>query len=193
MPIREEIIEYLDTFASAIPGRSGILLRRLFYSYRFNQLGDNATLGRGLLLYEAHNISIGMNFSARRNCILGAINGQLLIGNHVSIAENVTINASEQGKIVLGDYVLIAPNSVLRSSDHVISSVNNPIREQGHTGGEIIVQDDVWIGANAVVVANVHIGKGAVIGAGAVVTKDVEPYAIVGGVPAKFIKKRGTS
>lgn len=145
----------------------------------------------GLLLYDAHNISIGENFSIRRNSILGAINGELEIGDNVSIAENVTVNASEKAKIVLGNYVLIAPNVVLRASDHVTTRADKTIREQGHSGGEIIVEDDVWIAANAVIVAGVRIGKGAVVAAGAVVTSDVEPYTIVGGVPAKFMKKRG--
>ncbi|MBL8089814.1 MAG: acyltransferase [Anaerolineales bacterium] len=145
----------------------------------------------GLLVYDPQNISIGENFSIRRNSTLGAINGELIVGDNVSIAENVTVNASEKGKIVLGNYVLIAPNTVLRASDHVTTRADQTIREQGHTGGEIIVEDDVWIGANCVVVAGTRIGKGAVIAAGAVVAKDVEPYTIVGGVPAKFLKKRG--
>jgi len=69
--------------------------------------------------------------------------------------------------------------------------LNKPIRDQGHRPGEIIVEDDVWLGANVTVIGSVRVGQGAVVAAGAVVTKDVEPYSIVGGVPAKFIKKRG--
>lgn len=188
---QREIFAYLDTFAISIPGQTGIRFRQWYFSKRFKRLGEKSHLGMGLLVYDPQNISLGENFSIRRNSTLGAINGELIVGDNVSIAENVTVNASEKGKIVLGNYVLIAPNTVLRASDHVTTRTDQTIREQGHTGGEIIVEDDVWIGANCVVVAGTRIGKGAVIAAGAVVTKDVEPYTIVGGVPAKFIKKRG--
>ena len=191
MSIYKELLRYLDAMVVSIPGRSGAILRRWYFSRRFKHLGPRANLGMGLLVYDAHNISIGENFSIRRNSTLGAINGELEIGDNVSIAENVTVNASEKGRIVLGNYVLIAPNVVLRASDHVTTRADKTIREQGHSGGEVIVGDDVWIAANAVVVAGVHIGKGAVVAAGAVVTSDVEPYTVVGGVPAKFMKKRG--
>lgn len=188
---QKEFFAFMDAFAVSIPGRTGIRFRQWYFSKRFKRLGAKSHLGMGLLVYEPKNISLGENFSIRQNSILGAINGELIVGDHVSIAENVTVNASEKGKIALGNYVLIAPNTVLRASDHVTTRTDQTIREQGHTGGEIIVEDDVWIGANCVVVAGAHIGKGAVIAAGAVVTKDVEPYTIVGGVPAKFLKRRG--
>ena len=92
---------------------------------------------------------------------------------------------------MIGNYVSIAPNVVLRASDHVMSRMDKLIRKQGHSGGEITLEDDFWIAANAVVVGRVHIGWGAVVTAGAVVTDYVEPYTIVGGVPAMFIKKCG--
>jgi len=68
----------------------------------------------------------------------------------------------------------------------------NTFQETQYTGdkeGKIIIQDDAWIGAGAIILPNVTIGKGAVVGAGAVVTKDVPPYTVVAGVPAKEIKK----
>jgi len=117
--------------------------------------------------------------------------GFIQFGDRVSFNTNVYINACLGGKISLGNDVLIGPNSVLRASDHVTTDLDRPINQQGHTGGEIIIEDDVWVGGNVTAVGGVRIGKGSVVAAGAVVTHDVEPYTVVGGVPAVFIKKRG--
>jgi len=111
------------------------------------------------------------------------------------IGSNFTLNSNSQlgasfGKIVIGDDCAIAPNCVLRASNHTFDDPNVPFREQGHTYGEITLEDDVWISSNCVVTANTKIGKSSIIGAGSVVTKNVEPYSIVGGVPAKLINKR---
>ena len=92
---------------------------------------------------------------------------------------------------MIGDDVLVAPNVVMRTSDQVTADKDKPIRQQGHISEQIMVENDVWIGANVTIVGGVRIGQGAVVGAGAVVTRDVEPYTIVGGVPARFIKRRG--
>ena len=79
---------------------------------------------------------------------------------------------------------------VLRSNNHTFKSTKIPIISQGMTEGEIIIGNDVWIGSNAVILPNCNIGDGAIIGAGAVVTSNIEPYTVVGGIPARFIKKR---
>ena len=100
------------------------------------------------------------------------------------------INARGKGRIFIGNNVLIGPNVVLRSNNHTFKSTKIPIISQGMTEGEIIIGNDVWIGSNAVILPNCNIGDGAIIGAGAVVTSNIEPYTVVGGIPAKFIKKR---
>lgn len=112
------------------------------------------------------------------------------IGNWVSVNTNVQIGAADSGEIIIGNDVLIGPNVVIRASNHVYDRVDIPIREQGHSGGKIVIEDDVWIAANAVVLPDVVIGKVAVVAAGAVVTSDVPPYQIVGGVPSKIIANR---
>ena len=86
--------------------------------------------------------------------------------------------------------MLIAQNVVLRASDHEFKSIEVPIIKQGHTGADILICDDCWIGANAVITRNVTIGKHSIVAAGAVVTKDVKPFSIVAGIPARCIKKR---
>ena len=85
---------------------------------------------------------------------------------------------------------MIAMNVVLRVSDHLYSDVSMLIKEQGHLAGVIDIQEGCWIGANAVVVKNVTIGCHSVVAAGAVVCKDVPPYSVVAGVPARVIKSR---
>ena len=95
------------------------------------------------------------------------------------------------GAIRIGEWCLIGPNVVMRTASHRYDNPNKFIRQQGHVVGDIHIEDDVWIGANALILGGVHIGKGAVIGAGAVVTKDVPSLAIVVGIPAKVVKFRG--
>lgn len=109
----------------------------------------------------------------------------------VSLNANVYLNACTGGRIVLGNDVLVGPNVVLRASDHRFVRRDVPIRLQGHEPGEIVVGDDVWIGVNATLVAGAHVGTGAIVAAGAVVTGAMEPYTIVGGVPTRVIGQRG--
>jgi acetyltransferase-like isoleucine patch superfamily enzyme len=110
----------------------------------------------------------------------------------IFIGEGTTVNRNSMiiGKINIGKYCLIAPNVVIVGSNHNFDDKNELIRKQGVSSRGITIGDDVWIGANATITDGVNIGKGAIIAAGAVVTKNVEEYTIVGGVPAKFISKR---
>lgn len=85
---------------------------------------------------------------------------------------------------------MIGPNVVIRASNHNFKDISTPMKFQGHSGGKIIICNDVWIGANVTIVPNVCIGKGSIIVAGAVVIKNIPKYSIYGGVPAKVIKKR---
>lgn len=114
--------------------------------------------------------------------------------NKVEIGNDVLINSDTkiggQCGIKIGNGVLIGYNVNLVSQNHEYANPDIPIRKQGYYGGPLTIEDDVWLGANVVVLPNIRIGKGAIVGANAVVTKDVAPYAIVGGVPAKTIKSR---
>ena len=96
-------------------------------------------------------------------------------------------------KIVIGDFVMIADNVSMRTDEHSSARTDIPMAEQGGISGEIIIEDDVWICYGAVITNGVRIGKGSIIGANAVVTRDVLPYSLVGGVPAKLIKNRKDS
>lgn len=110
------------------------------------------------------------------------------IGDYTYVNHNTDIYG--QGGVTIGKYVLIGQNCNIMSVNHAFSDYKKPIALQGIITGPIRIEDDVWIGANVTVLPNVVIHKGAIIGSNAVVTKDVEAYSIVGGVPAKFIKYR---
>lgn len=110
------------------------------------------------------------------------------IGNDVWINRNVQLYAShykKNVKIVIGDHVAIGPSTVFFAAGHDTSSFG-----LDDTAATITVKDHVWIGGNSTILQGVTIGEGAVVAAGAVVTKDVEPYTIVGGIPAVKIKDR---
>jgi len=113
----------------------------------------------------------------------------LSIGDNVAINNDVWINAC--GSVSIGNYVLVGPKVIIHSANHRYDNPNVPIQRQGHTFKEVIIGDDVWIGAGVIILPGVKIGKGAVIGAGSVLTKNVSPYTVVAGVPARKIKKRG--
>ena len=165
-----------------------------FRRYRvFARHGILLPSGSDITQFDA--IEIGAGFSLGKQCKLychDPENGsRLTIGDRVALNDNVMINADCGGKITIGNDVLIAPNVVLRASNHQYERRDMPINTQGHAAGFITVGADVWIGANAVILPNVSIGQGAIIGAGSVVTNDVPAYAIAAGVPAKVISSRG--
>ncbi|MEZ8062851.1 MULTISPECIES: acyltransferase [Vibrio] len=110
----------------------------------------------------------------------------LKIGKNVRINENVFIQSA-----TIGSNVMIAPNVSILSSTHSYDRLDIPMVDQEDTFGlPPVIKDDVWIGRNVVIKHGVTIGKGAIVGACSLVTKDVPEFAIVGGVPAKIIKYR---
>lgn len=181
------MIRRIETLLRAVAGK----WRRVRYRRVFQVPPVAAVFGPGLLVLGGDRIRLGTHFSCWRLCTLAACtDGTIDIGNHVSLNANVYLNACSGGTIRIGNDVLIGPNVVLRASDHRFDDLSRPMRTQGHTAGTIIIEDDVWLGANVTVVGGVRIGRGAVVAAGAVVTEDVPPNAIVGGVPARLIRLR---
>jgi len=122
------------------------------------------------LLFRQTNVKVGKDAVLNRNLVISDDYEPLVeIGDRVAISPNVTIIASSNPN-----------NSRLTEKNYVRM---NLIKKE-----KVIIEDDVWIGSNALILPGVHIGKGAIIGAGAVVTKDVLPYTIVAGVPARTIR-----
>jgi galactoside O-acetyltransferase len=185
-----ELSIWTNHIISFLPGVIGRLLREILIKNLVKKSGEKISIGIGITITGHKNIEMGSNISIMEYSHLYADDAVLKLGNNISINSNTTIDAADGGKIIIGDNVLIAQNVVLRASDHKHSNIDIPINQQGHTGGQIIIGNDCWIGANVVITRNVKIGDHSIVAAGAVVTKDVEPFAIVGGVPAKIILMR---
>ena len=117
-------------------------------------------------------------------CINNAV-GDVIIGDHTIVGLHNTII----GPVTIGSHVNLAQGITVTALNHNFSDSEKRIDEQGVSTTPVVIEDDVWIGANAVVLPGVRIGTHSVVAAGAVVTKDVPPHSIVAGVPAKVIKK----
>ena len=100
------------------------------------------------------------------------------------------VNISAQGDVHIGKNVMLANACRLESGTHGFHDLDLPIKEQPAFSHGIIIEDDCWLGAGVTVVENVKIGKGSVIGTGSVVTKDIPPFSIAAGVPARVIRTR---
>lgn len=108
------------------------------------------------------------------------------IGLYSQINEDVFIQGAR-----IGAHVMIAPNVSILSKGHNYSDIKKPMIMQGETEENLpVIEDNVWIGRNVVIMPGVRVGTGSIIGAGAIVTKDIMKNSIVGGVPAKLIKSR---
>ena len=117
-------------------------------------------------------------------CINNAV-GDVIIGDHTRVGLHNTVI----GPVTIGSHVNLAQGITVTALNHNFSDSGKRIDEQGVSTTPVVIEDDVWIGANAVVLPGVRIGTHSVVAAGAVVTKDVPPHSIVAGVPAKVIKK----
>jgi acetyltransferase-like isoleucine patch superfamily enzyme len=137
-------------------------IRRLYYKFMKMKIGKHSLANMGLYLFAPKNIEIGNYTHINKDCFIDG-RGGCTIGNNVSISHHVSI--------VTGGH-----------------DINSRFFAERHL--PIVIDNYVWIGVNATILQNVHIGKGAAVAAGAIVTKNVPPYAIVGGVPAKIIGQR---
>jgi maltose O-acetyltransferase len=134
---------------------------------------------RGFLKSMGENITIGSNV------FLG--NGRdIEVGDYTQINEDTWIR-----NVRIGKYVMIAPRAMILNYGHNSTDLETAMMFQGiREYPQTIIEDNVWIGANAIILPGLQIGTGSIVGAGAVLTKNVEPYSIVGGNPAKLLKRR---
>ncbi|WP_394804404.1 acyltransferase [Portibacter lacus] len=160
--------EFISGFIFALPRH------RLFGFIKSNYLRlQGATVGKAVVFYPGIKINPAFNIE---------------IGDHVDLAWGVLITTG--GKVKIGNRTLVGYNTQIFSANHIIPSKRGRIFGSGHILKPVDIGQDVWIGAGSIILPGVTIGEGAVIAGGSVVTKNVAPFTIVGGNPAKLIKER---
>lgn len=134
-------------------------------------------------------IQIGDRFQLKRDSLISVQSGQLCIGHDSCLGKRAEI-LCDHSVVRIGNYVRIAAEAFIATADHEYRDPVRPICQQGLRYAEVGIGDDVWIGRRAVITPGVKIGRGAIVAAGAVVTRDVPEMTIVGGVPARAIGSR---
>lgn len=175
------------------------LIRRAYITARkktlFKHFGKGSLLAPGVKILTPQNVSIGENSSIMSNCIIetcvtNSKNPELTIGDKVSIGEYSHITCAN--RIVIGNGVLTGRFVLITDNSHgkITEEESNilPLSRKIHSSGPVFIGDNVWIGDKATILPNVTIGKGSIVAANAVVTKDVSEYSVVAGVPAKIIR-----
>lgn len=142
-------------------------LSKLFWRHVLKNFGENTQIMRGVEIIHPNNVCIGRDVYIGKNCSLYGY-------------ESISI----------GNNTLIARDTIFLTRSHIFSQRGTPIRQQGYSSAPITIGDDVWIGARATILPGVTIGNGSVVAAGSIVNKSVPEFTVVGGVPAKVIKKR---
>lgn len=207
--ILEQIVYLLFSW---IPTVVGIGLRGVFYRLIMRMDGvaaiekgvrlrfaDQIRLGHGVYIDEGvylhacpQGIEIGSGTIVMHGAVLHVYNFRNMSQSGIKIGKDSLIGEYSvirgQGGVQIGDRVYTSPFTQIIAVNHVFDDPDRPFVEQGITAEGIVIEDDVWLGAGAVITDGVRVGRGAVVAAGAVVTKDVSPHTVVGGVPAKLIK-----
>jgi acetyltransferase-like isoleucine patch superfamily enzyme len=154
------------------------------------KIGNNVKIAKGVVFDTSMGgtIEVGDNTEILNGCLLMTYGGSIKIGLRTSINPYTIIYG--HGNTTIGNDVLIAGHCMIIPSSHIFSSLEVDINKQGLTRKGIIIEDNVWVAHKATILDGVTIENGSIIAAGAVVTDNVLSYTIVGGIPAKLIKKR---
>ena len=164
-------------------------MRAAGWRLRGARLGGKSRIGHACKIVRPWRLRTGKRVQLEHQVYIKMTSEEAAIkfGDEVFVGFGVVLNILDS--LSLGNHVLIAPGCFITDHHHK-RGAHDRIAAQGCESAPIIIEDDVWLGANAVVLPGVRIGRGAIIGAGAVVTHNVEPMAIVAGVPARQIGRR---
>lgn len=175
-------------------GSNAKVIGRRFISHDGRLILEDGALVQGTArsgLTFGADVSIGHGTMIRPSSLYGGEAGSgLKMGNRSSIGAMGFVGCS--GSIVIGNDVMIGPGAFLFSENHVFDALDETIKSQGVRRGFLTIGDDCWIGGGARLMSGVCVGQGAVVAAGSVVTHDVSPFSVVGGVPARLLKLRGS-
>ena len=168
---------------------SGARARRVMLRAMCRSFGNGVTVGVGVLVLHPHTFEIGdAVFIGNQTFLQGRHDGRCVIGAHTWIGPQSYFDCRD---LELGAYVGWGPGAKVLGSEHTGEPADVPIIQTDLVIKPVRVDDGADIGVNAVLLPGVTVGKGAIVGAGAVVTKDVPPFAIVAGVPARLLRSRG--
>lgn len=158
----------------------------------FLEIGKDVTIENGVLVFHPEKIKIGSNVYIGHNTILHGYPKNLMeIGENVWIGQACYFHSA--GGITIGKNVGIGPNVKIFTSLHDLENTGRPIIQNDLILRKVVIEDDSDIGVGAIILPGVTIGRGAQVGAGSVVTKDVKPFSVVAGVPAELIRLRKNS
>ena len=152
----------------------------------FKKTGENLKIGDNVKVTQPELVSVGDNVTFYYGVYIQPSGKEITIGSNTHFAPYGIL----YGPLEVGNNCAIAAHVVLASVAHSHADPDVPFVKQPVDQRKITIEDNVWIGANAVITPGITIGTGSIIGAGAVVTKDVPSYSVMGGVPARLIRKR---
>ena len=191
-PYRHKIKNIINKMRGyAIFGKKGIEV----YSHVDFPTSGTIIVGEGITIYSnvrfqysiQSPIHISDNVQIFDHSVIQSIGGGIVIGKNVIIGEYTTIQA--QAKVTIEDDVLLASKIQIITNSHIYEDTNIPIKYQKNVSKPILIKKGAWIGINTTILSGVTIGVNSIVGAGSVVNRDVPDYTVVGGVPARIIKK----
>jgi acetyltransferase-like isoleucine patch superfamily enzyme len=165
--VRSQVEALLLGLVGGVPGAPGLVLRRLVYKVLFKRLAGAVWVEPRVTFVHTDRLSVGTHFGVNSGSYINAVGG-----------------------ITVGDYVVVGTNVTISSGEHPIEGREPPIYTRLPVPKPIVIEDDVWIGAGAVIMPGVTLRRGTVVGANSVVTSSTEEYSVVVGVPARKIRSR---
>lgn len=203
----------LQIFSKAGP----MFLRGLWWRIWLKKTSGLALIGKQVTIRNPQYISAGANFVAEDYCEIQGLSREgvtfgkqvtlgrfsmirpsgyygreigigLTIGDYSNVGAYCYIGCG--GGVEIGNHVMMSPRVGIHSENHNFDQLDLPMRDQGVARRGVAIEDDCWLASGCVILSGVRVGRGAIVAAGAVVTKDVPPYSVVAGVPAKVIKQR---